>query len=163
MNDLTAHAAAVAERLKARGETVAVAESSGGGLISASLLAVPGASAYFLGGGVIYTLGAREALLPPAGDALKGVRSASEPYALWLARTMREHLGADWGLSETGASGPTGNRYGDDAGHTCMAVSGPIERVITLETGDADRQKNMWAFTEATLDLLEKALDEAAS
>lgn len=163
MNDLIAHAASVAERLKARGETVAVAESSGGGLISASLLAVPGASAYFLGGGVIYTLGAREALLPAAGDALKGVRSASEPYALWLARTMREHLGADWGLSETGASGPTGNRYGDDAGHTCMAVSGPIERVVTLETGDADRQKNMWAFTKATLDLLEQALDEAAS
>ncbi len=163
MDDLTAFSSAVAEQLKARGETVAVAESSGGGLVSASLLAVPGASAYFLGGGVVYTLAAREALLPPGAEALKGVRSASEPYALWLARTMRDHLGADWGLAETGASGPTGNRYGDDAGHTCIAVSGAVERVITLETGDADRQKNMWAFTKATLDLLEQALQEAGS
>lgn len=160
MEDLTKFSAAVAELLMARGETVAVAESSGGGLISAALLAVPGASAYFLGGGVIYTLKAREALLPPGGDALKGVRSASEPYALWLARTMRNHLGSDWGLAETGASGPTGNRYGDDAGHTCLAVSGPVERVVTLETGKPDRQENMWLFTEAALNLLAQSLSE---
>ncbi len=160
MDDLTKFSAPVAELLKARGETVAVAESSGGGLISAALLAVPGASAYFLGGGVIYTLAAREALLPPGGDALEGVRSASERYAMWLARTMRSHLGSDWGLAETGASGPTGNRYGDDAGHTCIAISGPIERAITLETGKAERQDNMWAFTEATLRVLEQALRE---
>lgn len=158
MDDLTKFSAPVADLLKARGETVAVAESSGGGLISASLLAVPGASAYFLGGGVTYTLAAREALLPPGGEALKGVRSASEPYALWLAQTMRKHLGSDWGLAETGASGPTGNRYGDAAGHTCIAVSGAIDRVITLETGKSDRQQNMWAFTEAALGLLEQAL-----
>ena len=160
MDDLTKYSAPVAELLKARGETVAVAESSGGGLISSALLAVPGASAYFLGGGVIYTLAAREALLPPGGDALKGVRSASEPYAMWLAQTMRGHLGSDWGLAETGASGPTGNRYGDDAGHTCIAVSGAIDRVITLETGKADRQQNMWAFTEAALNLLARTLGE---
>jgi len=160
MDDLTKISAPVAELLKARGETVAVAESSGGGLVSAALLAVPGASAYFLGGGVIYTLAAREALLPPGGDALKGVRSASEPYAMWLARTMRDHLGSNWGLAETGASGPTGNRYGDDAGHTCIAVSGPIERAITLETGKTDRQENMWAFMEATLQAFEAALCE---
>ena len=94
----------------------------------------------------------------PGGDALKGVRSASEPYALWLARTMRDHLGSDWGLAETGASGPTGNRYGDDAGHTCLAVSGPVERVTTLETGKADRQENMWLFTESALNLLEQSI-----
>jgi len=162
MNDLTKFSAPVAKLLKARGETVAVAESSGGGLISATLLAVPGASAYFLGGGVVYTLAAREALLPPGGDALKGVRSASEPYAMWLARTMRAHLDCDWGLAETGASGPTGNRYGDDAGHTCIAVSGAIDRVVTVETGKDDRQDNMWAFTEAALGLLEQVLREQA-
>jgi len=154
MTDLTTYAAPVAARLIASGETVAVSESSGGGLISASLLAVPGASAYFLGGGVVYTLAARGALLPDPGSALDGVRSASEPYALWLARTMREHLGSTWGLAETGASGPTGNRYGDAPGHTCIAVSGPRGKVVTVETVRADRQANMWAFTKAALSLL---------
>lgn len=160
MTDLTTYAAPVAARLIAAGETVAVSESSGGGLISASLLAVPGASAYFLGGGVVYTLAARGALLPDPGSALDGVRSASEPYALWLARTVREHLGSTWGLAETGASGPTGNRYGDAPGHTCIAVSGPREKVATVETARADRQANMWAFTEAALSLLATVMED---
>jgi len=71
---------------------------------------------------------------------------------------VRELVGATWGLAETGASGPTGNRYGDAAGHACIAVSGPVERVITVETGDADRERNMWAFTRAALNLLEDAV-----
>ena len=124
----------VAARLMARRETVAVSESSTGGLISACLLAIPGASAYFLGGGVIYTQGARRALLGVPDDAVRGIRSSSEPYALLKARTIREKLGTTWGLSETGAAGPTGNRYGDAAGHSCLAVTGPIERALTVET-----------------------------
>ncbi len=146
--------------LKDRGETVAVSESSAGGLVSASLLCVPGASAYFLGGGVIYTLPAREHLLGIPPEAMQGMRSSSEPYALLCARTMREKLDATWGLAETGASGPTGNRYGDDAGHTCLAVSGPVERVITLETGDNDREANMWVFARAALNLLHDCIEE---
>src|SRR5205814_6691477 len=122
-----------------------------GGLISGALLAVPGASAYLLGGGVIYTQAARRGLLQVPDDAVKGIRSSTEAYALLNARTVRERLGATWGLAETGASGPTGNRYGDAAGHACIAVAGPVERVMTLETGDADREKNMWAFTRAAL------------
>ena len=114
---------------------MAVSESSAGGLISAALLAIPGASAYFLGGGVIYTQAARRGLLGVADSAMTGIRSSSEPYAQLKARRIRELLGATWGLSETGATGPTGNRYGDAAGHACMAVAGPVERVITLETG----------------------------
>lgn len=160
MDDLTRTSAAIAATLVSRKQTIAVSESSAGGLVAASLLAVPGASAYFIGGGVIYTKAARDALLPDSGDALNGVRSASEPYAMWLARTMRAHLGTTWGLAETGASGPTGNRYGDAAGHTCVAVSGPVDKVETLETGNADRQANMWAFTEAAFRLLQAALDE---
>ena len=148
----------LAERLKARGETVAVAESSSGGLISAALLAVPGASAYFLGGGVIYTGKARMALLGLRREDVAGMRSSSEPYAALLARTARETLGATWGLSETGAAGPTGNGYGDAAGHTCVAVSGPTEMVFTLETGSADRTANMEAFARAALELLQAAL-----
>ncbi len=156
--ELSALAAEVGAALKARGETVGVAESSAGGLISAALLAVPGASAYFLGGGVIYTGKARMALLGLRREDVAGVRSSSEPYALILARTARENLGATWGLSETGAAGPTGNGYGDAAGHTCVAVSGPVEMAVTLETGASDRAANMEAFAVRALELLRSAL-----
>ena len=152
---------AIAERLKARGETVAVAESSSGGLISAALLGVGGASAYYLGGGVIYTAKARFALLDIPREATAGMRSSSEPYALLLARSIREQFGASWGVSETGAAGPTGNGYGDAAGHSCVAISGPIETVITLETGSSDRRANMEAFAAAALDLLDRGLQAA--
>ena len=159
MDESLANAArSVAEMLVARRQTVAVAESSTGGLISAALLAVPGASAYFLGGAVVYTAKARMALMGLPREAVAGMRSASEPYALLLARTARENLGATWGLSETGAAGPTGNPYGDAAGHSCLAISGPIEMAITLETGVADRAANMNAFARAGLDLLARVL-----
>ena len=155
---LASTAEALADVLKQRGETVAVAESSAGGLISAALLAVPGASAYFLGGSVVYTGKARMALLGLRREDVAGVRSSSEPYALILARAVRENLGATWGLSETGAAGPTGNGYGDAAGHTCLAVSGPSEMAFTLETGSSDRSANMERFAEAALKLLNSAL-----
>ena len=158
MNELTAMASTLGALLKERKQTIAVAESSAGGLISAALLAVPGASAYFLGGGVIYTQAARRALLRVPDESIKGIRSSTEAYALVKARAIREVLGTTWGLSETGASGPTGNRYGDAPGHACFAVAGPIERAITLETGSGDREKNMWAFAKTALELLEAAL-----
>src|SRR5580698_2211454 len=147
MRDLLPVAERVGALLKARGETVAVAESSSGGLLSAALLAVPGASAYFLGGAVVYTAKARMKLLEIPREAVSGMRSASEPYALLLARTARERFGASWGLSETGAAGPTGNGYGDAAGHTVIAISGPAEMAVTIETGESDRGANMTAFT----------------
>ncbi|MDB5443516.1 MAG: putative competence-damaged inducible protein, partial [Phenylobacterium sp.] len=137
MEQLEALAAELGERLKARGETIAVAESSTGGLISASLLSVPGASKYYLGGAVVYTGKARMVLMDLPREAVAGMRSASEPYALLLARTARERFGATWGLSESGAAGPTGNGYGDAPGHSCIAVSGPVEAVLTIETGEA--------------------------
>jgi PncC family amidohydrolase len=159
LGTLSGMAASLGALLKERKETVAVSESSTGGLVSAALLAVPGASAYFMGGGVIYTHGARRALLRVEDDAMSGIRSSSEPYALVKARAIRQLLGTTWGLSETGAAGPTGNRYGDKAGHSCMAVVGPgVERAITVETGDGDREKNMWAFARAALGLLEESL-----
>src|SRR5271163_3365876 len=127
MKDLYDLAGLAGERLKARGETIAIAESSSGGLLSAALLSVPGASVYFLGGAVVYTARARMRLLDIPREAVAGMRSSSEPYALLLARTVREQFGATWGLSETGAAGPGGNSYGDAAGHTCVAVSGPLE------------------------------------
>ena len=162
MHALAPIAAAAAALLVQSRQTVAVSESSAGGLISAALLAIPGASAYFQGGGVIYTQNARRALLGIADDSIQGIRSSTEAYAMLGARTVREKLGTTWGLAETGASGPTGNRYGDAAGHACIAVAGPVERVITIETASADRETNMWVFTRAALDLLKSCLEESA-
>jgi nicotinamide-nucleotide amidase len=159
---LAALGAPVGERLRALGHTVAVAESSAGGLISACLLAVPGASAFFRGGGVIYTAHARRGLLGVLDEAVTGVRSSTEAYALVKARAVRTRLGTTWGVAETGAAGPTGNRYGDAAGHACIAVAGPTERAITVETGEADREANMWAFTRGALDLLLACVAEPA-
>ena len=149
--------------LKQRRETLAAAESSAGGLINAALVAVPGASSYYLGGAIVYTLAGRSALLHLSAEDMAGIRSASEPFAKLLARRVRDNLGATWGLSETGASGPTGNRYGDAAGHACIAVSGPVEAVITVETGSADREANMWVFARRAIELLEACLRGAPS
>ena len=149
---------AVGELLKARKQTVAVSESSAGGLINAALVQVPGASAYYLGGAVVYTGASRLEILRIKKEEMKGIRSASEPYAQLAAKRIREILGATWGLSETGASGPTGNRYGDAPGHACIAVSGPIDAVLTLETGSPDREANMQQFAYRALELLESCL-----
>jgi nicotinamide-nucleotide amidase len=158
MQDLVRQAEGLAALLKQRQETIAVAESSTGGLVAAALLAIPGASAYFLGGAVVYTRQARRALLDIPDQALAGMRASTEAYALLLARTARERFASTWSLAETGATGPTGNRYGDAPGHSCLAVAGPVERAITLETGSADRLANMRAFAAAALDLLGQAL-----
>ncbi len=157
MERLTSMASGLGALLKQQECTVAVAESSAGGLVSAALLSVPGASAYFRAGGVIYTRDARRALLGLPEEVIT-MRAATEEYALIVAKAMRERLGVTWGLSETGATGPTGNRYGDAAGHGCMAVAGPVEMAVTVETGSADREANMWAFAEAALELLETAV-----
>jgi nicotinamide-nucleotide amidase len=156
MKELVGIAEQIAAKLVARKQTIAVAESSTGGLISAALLAVPGASAYFLGSAVVYTRDARRILMDIPDDAMKGIRSASEVYAKLLANQIRTRFSVDWGLSETGATGPTGNRYGDAAGHSCMAVAGAQTAAITLETGSADRLANMHVFAETALNLLLK-------
>ena len=150
----------VGAKLKDAKQTVAVAESSSGGLVSAALLSVGGASAYYLGGGVVYTGKARMVLMDLPREAVAGMRSASEPYAMLLARTVRERFGATWGVSETGAAGPTGNGYGDASGHTCIAISGPIEMAMTIETASDDRKANMEAFAAAVLRMLERSLSE---
>jgi nicotinamide-nucleotide amidase len=154
MQSLFPLAEKIAARLIERKETVAVAESSTGGLIAAALLSVAGASAYFIGGAVVYTKTARAVLLGIGDADMQGLRPSTEAYAQLNARCVRERFGTTWALGETGATGPTGNRYGDAAGHTCIAVAGPVERAITLETGSADRQANMQAFAKRALELL---------
>ncbi len=151
---LTEPAAAIAERLLARGQSVAVAESSAGGLISAALLSVAGASAYYRGGAVIYTRESTRALLGGAvTDLDPGTKGASEPFARYLAAAARATLAADWGVSETGATGPSGNPYGDPAGHAWVGLAGPDGALAATHvlTGDDDRATNMEAFAAAAL------------
>lgn len=146
----------IGQFLISRKETIAIAESSAGGLISAALLSVPGASAYFIGGAVVYTRTSRATLLGIRESALEGIRPSTEAYARLLARSARDRLGTNWAIGETGATGPTGNRYGDAPGHACLAVCGPSEAAEasrTLETGSGDRSQNMNAFAAAALEL----------
>ena len=162
MRELLPQAKKIAALLKARKETISIAESSTGGLVSAALLAQPGASAYYIGGAVNYT---RVVLLHLSGmrkEELEKMRGATEEFALLAARSVRTRYGTHWGLGEGGAAGPTGNRYGDPAGHVCLAVTGPVERATTLRTGSADRVANMYAFASAALKLLREALEAKA-
>lgn len=152
-------AARAGELLRSRGETVAVAESSAAGLISAALLGVPGASSYFLGGATVYTAVAKQELLGLTAEDFGAARAATETHALILARRARQRLGSTWGIGETGAAGPTGNRYGDAAGHCCVAIAGPIEISRTVATDQSDRWANMEAFAEAALRLLIETLE----
>ena len=160
MSDIGNMAAKVGALLKARGETIAVAESSAGGLISAALLAVPGASAYFKGGGTVYTSEAKRILIDIPAIDMEANRAATQGHALDLARAVRERLNADWGIGESGAAGPTGNRYGDPAGHSALGVSGPKELAIVTNTEREDRYENMVAFAVAALELLERCLQD---
>jgi len=162
MPDLSSMAASAGALFKQHQQSIAVSESSCGGLVSASLVAVPSASAYYVGGAVVYTRASQRGLLGVPDQAMTRMRASSEPYALLNARSIRDSLGTTWALSETGASGPTGNSYGDAAGHACIAVAGPVERVITLETGDSDREANMWAFAQAALELLKSCIRESS-
>ena len=150
-------ARAVAALLVERRETVAVAESSAGGLVSAALLSVPGASAFYLGGAVVYTLAASQALLSGVVDPPEDLRGASDPFARYLAAAVAQTLGANWGVSETGAAGPAGNRYGDPSGHAWVGVAGPLASGVDsarVLTGSDDREANMVAFAAAALRLL---------
>ncbi|MBS0546484.1 MAG: CinA family protein [Proteobacteria bacterium] len=160
METLLLLATKVGEKLKARKETIAISESSSGGLLSASLLAVPGASAYFMGGAVVYTGPAGIAFLDATKEKRGDIRSSSEPWATLAAELVRGRLRTTWGLAETGAAGPTGNRYGDAAGHTCLAVVNASGKKIarTLETASPDRVANMRAFAKAALELLDEQL-----
>ena len=160
MPDLNATAASVGALLKEKGQNIAVSESSCGGLLSACLVSIPGASAYYVGGLVVYTRAAQKGLLQVPDEAMANIRASTEKYARLNAKTVQKALGTTWALSETGASGPTGNRYGDASGHACIAVFGPVEKAITVETGSTDREANMWVFAKEAFNLLEQCVRE---
>ena len=158
MQTLLPRAEKIGALLKQRKETLAIAESSAGGLIAASMLSVPGASAYFIGGAVFYTRKSINELLNLSDEAFKGKRGLTESTALVIAHGVLARLGSTWGIAEIGASGPTGSRYGDPAGRSCVAVVGPVERAATIETGVGDRVANMRVFARRALELLAEVL-----
>ncbi|MDP6896250.1 MAG: CinA family protein [Rhodospirillales bacterium] len=160
MDRMTELGAALGQLLKDRGESIAIAESSTGGLVSAALLSVPGASEYFMGGGIIYTRAARRGLLD-FSELDAQMRAATQDYASRLASDIRDRLGATWGIGESGATGPTGNSYGDAPGHTCFAIVGPVSRAMTLETGSDVREANMWRFAEETIAFARQTIADA--
>ena len=158
MKSLTDLSANIAALLKERGETISIAESSTGGLISASLLAIPGASTYFEGGGVVYTLESRRQLLGITDEQVGGLSPLSEEYIALSAAAIKNKLNTTWSLAEIGATGPAGTRYGHPPGICVIAVDGPVKLTRLIETGDDDREANMWAFAEAAFKLLGEAI-----
>jgi PncC family amidohydrolase len=156
---LTALAERVARKLRERQETIAVAESSCGGLISASLLSIPGASAYYVGGTVTYTRVANQAFLAGAVPVLPGLQGETEEFALYLARAAATKLKTSWAIGESGAAGPSGSPYGDPAGHVWVAVTGAADSTRHVLTGSEDRLANMVAFAAVALGLLAECLD----
>ena len=157
--ELFKQAEKIGKNLKQSSKTVSVAETSAGGLISSSLLSVAGASSYFLGGGVLYTYESRHKLLSVDDSFFDGLRPSTEEYAIRLAHAIQNHLGSDYAISESGASGPSGNRYGDSPGHCCIAVASTEDvKCITIETGSNDRSENMKVFAKSALILFQEIL-----
>ncbi|MFT5562826.1 MAG: nicotinamide-nucleotide amidase [Candidatus Azotimanducaceae bacterium] len=154
-------ASEIAAMLIERGETVSVAESSTGGLIAANLLSVAGASAYFQGGSVVYTLASRRAFLDLNRERLRDLKPLTEEMVAEFAIAARQKLGTTWGIAELGAAGPAGTPYGHGPGTSVIAISGPYPMSTTIQTNDDDRQNNMLAFTQAGLDLFKQALQSA--
>ena len=151
----------IASQLTERGETVAVAEATAGGLISAALLWVAGASRYYAGGGVVYTLGSRTALAGVPAEQYENYRGTTPEMLATLAESMRLRLGATWCIAESGLAGPTGGRFGAPAGRTTVSVAGPVVRTEVIETGLSDREANMVEFATRGLSFLSRAIQEA--
>ena len=118
--------------LKARGLTLAAAESCTGGLTAKRLTDVPGASAVFLGGVVSYTNGVKERALGVPHDILEEYGAVSEPVARAMAEGVRRLTCADIALSVTGVAGPDKDDRGHDVGTVYMALSAKNETTVQL-------------------------------
>ncbi|MEZ5682247.1 MAG: CinA family protein [Erythrobacter sp.] len=160
LHELHPMALRIAELLRGRGEKIAVADGATGGMIAASLLTVPGALDFFVGGGVVYSFRARDVLFALPREAYAGMRGATEGYALLQARAIRDNFAADWGIAESGSVGGSSHPSGAPAGRSCVAITGPegFEYTALTQTGSDDRIANMEAFTRAALATLEEVL-----
>ena len=160
MTIATDHSLIIAHTLTATKQTISVAESSTGGLISAALLAVPGASAYYGGGAIIYTMRARRKLLDLSKDQLNSQTPLTEAYVTLCAEQIKTELKTTWGLAELGATGPAGTPYGHPPGIAVLALVGPVNLTAKIETGHGDREKNMEVFKTAALQLLVDGIEK---
>lgn len=151
----------VGQLLMSRQQSVSIGEGACGGLLSAALVGIPNASRFFVAGAVLYTRPAFKEILGDDRHSLRGLRGGTEQFSLTIAGLVRNKFGSTWAIGESGASGPSGNRYGDPPGHVALAVSGPVDKTCILETGLDDRRENMRLFASAALDLLEQALAES--
>lgn len=158
MSRFSQHASIAAKLLTEHKHTVSVAESSTGGLIAASLLSVPGASRYFMGGTVIYTIKSRREFLDLNMERVKQLNPLTEEMALEFARAVRAKLDTTWGIAELGVAGPGGTPYSDATGISVIALSGPVNASVTVKTQSNDREKNMKEFSDAALLLLVETL-----
>ena len=158
MKELSKLCEPIADRLKANKQTISVSESSTGGLISAALLSIPGASAYYKGGSVSYTLASRKIFLNLSKQDVEGLEPMTESMALRFAEKTKEVLDSDWAIAELGIAGPTGSPYGVDPGTSVVAISGPSDNFVRIETGNTDRESNMMDFTKSALQLLSRTL-----
>ncbi len=161
MESLLPLAEKASDLLKSRGEKIAVSESSVGGLVSAALIAQPGASAFFLGSTVIYTREAGRVLRDRSILKLEGLEPLTPEFAQAMADGFKIQMGSDWSTSEMGAAGPAGSPYGPKPGTAVVAVSGPVSKGRLVETGSAFRAQNMRLFGKAQLELLIECLEEA--
>ncbi len=146
LDHLSSLAAPTAAKLIERRQTIAVADGSTGGLISAGLSAIPGATMFFRGGGTLYSLQGRSILFGLEPGAFDGLSGVTEPYTLLQANSIRARFEADWGVAESGSAGPAVHPHGADPGVSCIAVVGPgVSLTRMVRTGSNSRLDNMEA------------------
>ncbi|MBK8571249.1 MAG: CinA family nicotinamide mononucleotide deamidase-related protein [Holophagaceae bacterium] len=148
---------AILDQLRARGETLAVAESMSGGLLASRLTAIPGASAAFLGGATAYTVAAKAALLGLDPAWLAQVGTVSEACAVAMAEAARQRLGATWALAIAGNAGP-GAEGGAPVGTVFIALAGPAGTQVRAPKMAGDRAEIQLRSTAQALDLLRRSL-----
>ena len=153
---LTKLAVDTAKALRNTQATVAVAESSTGGLISAALVAIPGASEFYVGGSVVYSLPSRRELLRMRRADVQGIEVLSEAMALRFAEHARAQLDTTWAIAELGVAGPADSPYGHPAGTCVIGVAGPRTASLRIDTNSNQRENNMWRFADEALQVLRR-------
>jgi len=156
-------ASRIALFLLAHEETVAVCESSSGGLVSACLLSIPGASAYFIGGGVLYSYAIRKAIVNMGTEEHMRYGGSTPELISEMAKNFNNKIAATWVIGEGGAAGPSKSPYGHNAGYTALAIVGPVCRTQVIETGSANRIENMSEFATDLLRLFIEVLEKKHS
>lgn len=155
-------ARAVGELLLARGEKVAVSETTAGGLVSARILSVPGASGWFESGLVPYSSPTKWEALGMDREIAREHGAVSPQWVSATAEAMRRATGAAWAVAESGIAGPQGSRRSPKpVGSVAIAVSGPNGTVAQEIQLPGSRAEVMKQISEEVLTLLRTRLESA--